>query len=198
MIDFLPELKLDLAKHLVDSRVLLDGFRLINEDSRKSSAYVDSNYIPFYYHLGKYVQPLNFLEVGFGLGLISGCFFKSCKSVNYSCLFQSKKQEYYSERTALKNLKSVYKNKFDFIFGKIEDIPKVDWDLVFFNEEGSYDEILYKLDYVWSNLKLDGILVLDNATMNKDIKKVFDNFHKIKNCQNFLLNTRYGTGILVK
>ena len=71
--DIRDKLEDDLQKQVVSSRILLDRLRLIDEDSRKTAAYLDPNYAGFYYHLGKYIKPQNVIEFGFNLGLLTGC-----------------------------------------------------------------------------------------------------------------------------
>ena len=58
--------------------------------------FADPKYFPFFYHLGKKVQPRKLLEIGFGLGLVSGCFLQGCKSVQEFTAFQDKRDEFYS------------------------------------------------------------------------------------------------------
>jgi hypothetical protein len=79
--DLEKELKLSIEKGAISGRVLLDRFCLIDEQSRKSPAYVDPRYAPFYYYLGKFIEPEKILEVGFDLGLLSSSLMLSCKSV---------------------------------------------------------------------------------------------------------------------
>ena len=62
------------------SRIFLDRMRVLDEDSRKTSAYNDPKYIPFYYWLGTLIKPKSLVEIGFRLGLFSGNFLKSCKT----------------------------------------------------------------------------------------------------------------------
>ena len=85
----------DLKNQYVPSYILLDRLRVIDEDSRKTSSYVDPYYIPFYYYLGKYLKPFNLLEIEVNLGFFSCSFFKSCVDVDSYLGFQSKTKDFH-------------------------------------------------------------------------------------------------------
>ena len=199
---FRPHLESDLKKQLIPSTVLLDTLRLINDGDRKSSAYVDPNYMPFYYHLGKYITPQNMVEFGVGIGFSSACFLKSCKSVKSFLGFQELGSQFYSKRLAARNLKSVYREEMDLYAGRYKDQDLVDkiqsrkWDLVICNEELSYDKHIYILDRIWEQMNLDGYLIMDYVNAHEPAKEAFANFCKIKNRERIVFPTRYGVGIV--
>lgn len=202
------ELKLnvdeDLKKQIVNGRILLDRFKVIDEDSRKTSEYSDPRHFPFYYHLGKYIFPKNVVEIGLDLGFSVGCFLKSCKSVENFFGFKEKDNEFYSSRIAEKNIKSNYKGKIITYVGSIIDenfekiTSKYNWDLIFLNEKMDYDNYLDVLEVLWNYMNLGCYMVFDYISVHKDSEKAFLNFCKIKNVNSIRFNTRYGIGILQK
>lgn len=198
------KLNIDLSRQLVTPSILLDNLRLINEDSRRSSAYVDPLYIPFYYYLGKYLSPKNVFESGTGLGLFITAFLKSCKSVENLFLFQGKEKDFFSFRFAIKNIKSCYRKNTEMYYGDVMDksfnekINEKKWDLALFNDERNYDESMYLFDFIWESLEFDGFMIIDHIESNQSINKAFFNFCKIKNKDPILFKTRYGVGILKK
>jgi len=191
-------------KELVSSRILLNSFRLIDESSRKAASYQDNRYTPFYYHLGKFVQPKHLVEIGFKVGLVSGCFLKSCKSVENFLTFQEKNNDYYSSRLARHNIKDVFKGKFGFYHGQVSDeeflaeYTKEEWDLILVNQEIPYDEQRQQLDLLWENTSLGGLVVMDYIATWQPAKDAFNDFCKVKNREPITFKTRYGTGIVQK
>ena len=202
MFSDLEQIDTDLQRAAVSSTVILDRLCVVNEETRKSSSYVDSNYIPFYYHLGKYITPKNLLEIGVNLGFFSSALFKSCKSVENYLAFQSSTTSFFSKRLMFSNVKSSYKNNFDYYMGSTEDVAfheKVNftkWDLVFLNEERYYDKYAEVLDLAWDNLSETGLIVMDNVITNTASRDAFTSFSKNKNSKIF--KTRYGTGVVSK
>lgn len=202
MFSDLDQIDADLKRAAVSSTVILDGLCVVNEENRKSSSYVDSNYVPFYYHLGKYITPKNFLEIGVNLGFFSSALFKSCKSVENYLAFQSSATTFFSRRLMFSNIKLSYKNNFDYYMGSTEDaafhdkVNSTKWDLVFLNEERYYDKFAEVLDLAWENLSDTGLIVMDNVISNTASRDAFISFAKNKNSKIF--KTRYGTGLVSK
>ncbi len=202
--DLKPRIAKDLELQFIPSTIILDKLRVVNEDSRKASAYVDSTYIPFYYYLGKYIKPKNLIEIGVNLGFFSCAFFKSCETVENYLAYQENVTDYFSKRLVEKNIRDNFKNNFDFHYGFITDqefLNKVNskkWDLAFINEEKYYDKYFVVMDTVWENLSDGGMLVMENTITHSAAKDAFNNFCKVKNRESVIFNTRYGTGIVIK
>ena len=199
---FWKELKKDVEKELIPSSVVLSNMRLIEEASKSSYAYSDPRFIPFYYHLSKYVQPVSMIELGARLGLFSGTFLKGCETVENLVLFQEETKDFYSPKLALKNVRKSYKKQLHFHYGKISDKDfsshlKTDWDLAIINEELDYDTHLYYLEAVWENLNLDGYIVMDWLSRGA-LRQAFEDFCKRVNRQGCVFPTRYGTGMVRK
>lgn len=193
-----------LSKQLVPARILLDKFRIIEENSRKTSAYTDPSWAPFYYYLGSIIKPRNVLEIGFKLGLLSGAFFKGCNTVEKFLGFQEQTEDYYSFRLGRANIKSCYKKEIDLYLGQLTDedfLNKIKgnlWDLVMVNEQKDYDYYRMCLDLVWERTSSNGFILMDYAIAERQGKKAFSDFCKIKNREKYLFKTRYGTGIVQK
>lgn len=201
-MEFTKNLNDLLDRQPVSSKILLNNFRLIDENSRLSASYADPRYLPFYYYLGKFIHPISMIEVGFGLGLASGCFFKSCKSVNNFFSFQEKTEEFYSPKFGIKNIKNNYKNKFSLHIGKMYDDEFIEntknYDFVIINERMGYDHSMSCLEICWKNLEFDGYLVMDSVSAYQPSKESFDNFCKSVSREPVVFKTRYGTGIVRK
>lgn len=201
----LENLLIEKLKNQLPSRSLLDRLRVFDELSRKSSQYQDPNYFPFYYYLSKFISPKSLLQIGLNLGLHSCCFLKGNNSVENFLGFQNKSNIFYNNKLALHNLKDVSKKiNIDYYYGDILDdqfhikLNKINWDLVFINEQIENEEIRKILDVVWNSMSLDGCLVIDYVTYSKNIKELFVGFCKSNNRDYILLPTRYGTGIVMK
>jgi len=202
----ITELKKKLDERLAKQfspRVLLDNLRLIDEASRKTSAYTDPLYLPCYYHLGALIQPKNIIDIGFRLGLFSSCFLKSCKTVKHIFGFQEKTEEYYSCRLGKANVLQIAKKvKIDIHVGTTLDeefITKLHgnkWELCFINQEAGYDKHMSYLDLVWPQMELDGFIVMDYITRHQPAKRAFFDFCKSKNREPVAFQTRYGLGII--
>lgn len=192
-----------LRKQLIPARILLDKFRVIEESSRKAAAYTDPLYVPFYYYLGSLVTPKRVAEFGFRLGLISGSFFRGCRSTEHFLAFQEKSEDYYSSRLAKHNLKSAYKGDVDFYLGTIYDddlenkFIARDWDLVIISDNRDYDYHRAILDLAWNSISDDGMIVSDNLS-SIGVKKAFSDFCQAKNREGEYFSTRYGIGIIQK
>lgn len=199
-MNFKDALQSDLDKQLIHPSTLLGNLRVIDENSRKVSAYVDPLYIPFFYHLGKYVSPVKMVEIGFGLGFCSTSFLRSCKTVERLLIFQEKTKEFYSSKFGEKNVKSVYRQKLQVVVDQPSNLETnlqgEKWELVLFNEEQDYDKSLFYLELAWKYMAFDGFLVVDHVESNDVVKKAFEVFCKMQNRIPTMLRTRYGVGII--
>ena len=194
----------ELDRQTISASTLLSKFRVIDEASRKSAPYVDHRYIPFYYHLGKHVQPKAMLEIGFRLGLFSGCFFKQCQTVEHLLAFQKKPNEYYSVRMGIKNVTDNYKGDMHVYVGAISDdvfiklLEARNWDLVIINEESTYEDHRLLLDLIWPHVSLGGLMTMDYITSHKPAGDIYVDFCKVHRREPVVVSTRYGVGLLEK
>lgn len=205
LAELTEKLRPEFERQLVPSKILLDSFRLSDEASRKIGAYQDPRYLPFYYHLAKFCTPKSLLEIGFRLGLASGCFFKRCDTVEKFLAVQAPLDGgFYSPRLAKANIRDVYKGDFDFYLGEFTDpdfLQKMSgpWDLAFINEDTNHDKHKNCLDLVWNKLAHNGLMVVDHVRKdNKAVRDSLESFCKIHNRTPAYFNTRYGTAIVQK
>lgn len=193
----------DLQKQNISARALLSNMRVVEETSRKTFAYMDNKYAPFYYHLGKYIQPKSLIKIGFRLGLLAGSFLKSCKSVERFLGFQEKDEGHYSSRIGIANIKDLLSSKNISIYhGQLLDesflkmIHCTKWDLAIVNNESNYDKMRLYLDLLWDNINEGGLIVIDYLKSNKKISEIYKDFCKIHNRDQVIINTRYGVGLI--
>ena len=200
--DFKPLLEADLSRQLVGGKFILDRFCVIDEDSRRSPAYVDPNFAGFYYHLGKYIQPTRLLEIGFDLGLLSASLMISCKSVKKFIGFRESGKTFMSPRLGHKNVGKVMKGEKIFHTGNLYDSVFesliLGVDAVVITDESSYDRHLEYLDFLWPCLSENGIIVCEYLDKNKPAKDAYRAFCESKNREPMLFATRYGTGMVQK
>lgn len=193
-----------LEKCLLSGATLLNSFRVLHEHTRVSSAYTDHKYSPFYYYLGEEIKPESVVDIGFGIGIASGCLLKSCESVKEILGFQKQDKEYYSPRLGIKNIKDNFKGKINVYVGQFLDDTFIDlltnhkWDLIIVNEETNYDTYFNYLEKSWENLALDGTLIIEYVKFNAQANKAYDYFCKSKGREPYVFHTRYGTGIITK
>lgn len=193
----------ELSLQKICGKVILDRFCLIDESSRKSPAYIDPNYSGFYYHLGKFLKPSSMMEIGFDLGLLSGSFLTSCKTVNKFFGLRESTNEYVSMRLGKQNIKKAMKGERDFYIGSVYD-KQIElfllggYDLILITEQKSYDKHLEYFDFAWSNLSENGVVVIEYLDGNISAKKAFMAFCKSKSREALVFKTRYGTGLVQK
>lgn len=194
MID--ENLRKDLEKGLIRSKTLLNSFLFLSPLTTKTAAFCDPKYIPFYYHLGKYINPKSFLEIGITLGFFSGSFFQSNKSVEHFMGFQTP-EEPICKRFLVKNIRSVYKNRFDLVINNYscKDIVDYNWDLVLLDKDMNYDIGRTLLDRVWDKINPEGYLVFERL-LEKKRYKIFSDFCKIHQKDPLIFKTRYLVGIV--
>jgi hypothetical protein len=204
LLELKEKLDFEFKKGTVAPHVLLDRLRVIDESSRKTAAYQDPRYIPFYYHLGKFIAPKTLVEVGFGLGFYISCFLKSCKSVEKILAFESETEQFYSPRLGIANVKDTYKKELSVCVGKplddvfIEALGRNSWDLAFINDITSLDTHRNYLELIWEKMNLDGFVVMDYLSRHKIAFDAFTGFCKIVNRKPVFFETRYGVGIVEK
>lgn len=188
---------------LVGGKVLLQDCKLVDENSRKSPAYSDPLYAPFYYHLGKFLCPKSVLTLGFTLGLLERCFFESCKTVErFAVLRVPDPGVYYSPRMGLYNVGRSYKGPVEYHEGSLREdsgtsaVSSGRWGVVFVFEETRFDDALYSMESMWGHLEPGGSMVVENVEDLKPVKKAFHAFADSVGRTPNVFATRYGTGVL--
>lgn len=194
----------DLEGQTVSGRTILDRLRVIDEESRKTAAYLDHRYAPFYYHLGKYIRPKSLMEIGFTLGLLSCSFLTSCKTVEEFCGFKEPSQDFLPLRLGRANVRLVFKGNASFHVGNPYDqhlshiFSPNSWDCIILNDETVYDKHLEYLDVVWPCVSEHGLIVAEYIDRHAPARDAFFAFCESKSRQPVVFATRYGTGILQK
>jgi hypothetical protein len=192
-----------LAKPFVASS-LLCRMRLLDEAYRKTAAYSDPRFIPFYYHLGGLIKPRNLLQIGFGSGVFASCLLRSCDSVKRVLAFQEQGEEFYSPRLGRSNVRDYYKGELYIHVGSTQDdefckiFGSEKWDLTIITEETGYDKSAAYLDLVWPQMEFNGLVVMDYLTRHTPASQAFFDFCKGKSREPVTLKTRYGVGMVQK
>lgn len=177
-----------LSKKSIPPRILLSKFRFIQEESRSSHESLDPSYMPFYYYLGHEFQPKSVCTLELGLGLPLGCLLAGCKPERVMA-FQEKRSEFYSDRLAKANIKSVYRGNLDIHYGELE--MKEKWQCILL--DGNHNQTLFNL--AWDSLEDDGILCIDHI---EKCSQAFQNLYILKRREPVFFPTRYGVGIIQK
>lgn len=188
----------------ISGRVILDRLRLIDENSRKTAPYLDHRYAPFYYHLGKHIEPLSVMEVGFSLGLLSASFFTSCKSTQKFFGYKQNSSDFTPIRIGKSNINLRFKGESYFHIGNFYDQEFIDifspnlWDLIILNDETVYDKHLEYLDVIWPQVSEHGLIIAEYIDRHAPARDAFFAFCESKNRKPIIFETRYGTGLLQK
>jgi len=188
----------------LSGKAMLSTFCMLDEDSRSSPAYSDPRYAPFYYILGQELPVKRVLELGFGIGIASGCYVRGCKTVEHILTFQETGKSYYSPRIGIHNLKSYFKGDLDVYVGKLTDKEFTDrveakkWQLAILNEQKTYDGLMTYLDLMWENMEPLGTIVVEYARSNDVQAAGYEDFCKRTGRAKRLLPTKYGIGVLTR
>lgn len=198
-------LRQQLNAGLINSDVILSGAKLVGDTDHESTSFRDPRYLPFYYHLGKQLQPKVVYQIGAKLGLVGAAFMKSCKSVtdwiamdedrNHRAMVITsnlrlnenpayRTTEYQSGYMGLNDSMLDIKNE------HTEAFPGC--DMSFLSEDFGKDRYLRHLNFLWMILKPEGLLVADYITAND----AFHEFCRVKNREPMIFETRYGVGIV--
>ena len=191
----------DFNKGLLPPKLLLSRFRLLDEQSRESRAYLDSRYLPFYYYLGKHFPKTNLLVLGFGLGLESALYLWDNKVTENLLAIHEPSEEFYFEKYGLSNVRQVWKKDCDLYVGHFTDQSFQDklnkkWDIVLINQE-KYDTCLLYLNTIWSKLNDKALICIDHMD-DEEVKKAYLDFCKFKEKESLIFPTRYGVGVCLK
>lgn len=191
-------------KKSLPSHIFLDRMKVIDEDSRYSLAYNNPTYVPFYYWLGTILKPTTFVEFGFRLGLLSGNFLRSCKTVKCFFALQESNGVYYSDRLGKSNIKDFYKGISYIHIGSCNDdlfetkLKSLEIDLAIINEEENYDKHRMYYDLLWPQISVGGIVVVDYLNRCKASAVAFKDFCTSINTEPVYVNTDYGIGLVSK
>jgi hypothetical protein len=141
------------------------------------------------------------MEIGFNIGLCSGCYLKSCDTVKNFFAFQEPIKNYFPN-IGVKNIKNLYKNNFNLYVGNLidkefENHVSSNFDLIFINQKSNDDKYKLYLDTCWNFMEENGIIVCD--FMNEGNKnEILNSFCYYNNADSINLITRYGVSIIFK
>jgi hypothetical protein len=204
-VELLERINCKLKKQSISSAIILSKFRMISESSRKSSAYTDPRYVPFYYYLSQEIKPKKMVEIGFRLGLLSGVFLMGSKSVERFLAFQKASDDkFYSPRLGKHNIQDHYKGLFDVYVGDISDekfeqlFENDTWDLLIINEETTYDQHMQYLEFAWPRMSSGGFIIMDYINYHKPSGDAYKNFCKVQSRDPVVFDTKYGVGLMEK
>jgi len=191
------EIEKELNKNIISTRQLTYNFKFIDNNSKKTTKYNDDIYIPFFYHLGKFIEPLKVFELGINLSFLSSVFFKSCKKTEYFLGFQQKSKSYFNTNIARSNLAINYNNKYDIYCGELSDeefllLFNKKFDLIIINQEYNYDKMFEITEEFYLNkLNKNGFFVFSDLT-KKNIFDIFKNIVKSYNPTHTVVNHKIG------
>lgn len=183
---------------------MLGTFGMLDESSRLSAAYTDSRYAPFYYHLGQELPCRSLLEIGFGIGIASGCYVRGCKTVEHILSFQKSGKNYYSPRLGIHNVKYYFKGEHKVHVGRVTDLGFSEklsarkWELAILNEEADYDALTTYLDLFWDYVAESGTIVVEYATSNDTVSRAYGDFCLRRGRPKRILPTKYGVGVITR
>lgn len=185
------------------SNVWLHHARLLEEESRLTTAFTDPKYFPFYYYLGKEFPAKRVMEIGFHLALPSFCYCQAVKPDMFLGFHEKLSEGFYSPRLAKSNIR-IHKKSFMFYDGKITDadfqpmIGATEWELAIIDQESSYDQMTLYLEFCWRFLAGRGMIAIDYLYRHEENRKAYLNFCKIWNREPSIMPTRYGVGLIQK
>lgn len=193
-----------MLKQLMSPRTLLGGMRLIDESSRLSGQYQDPNYLPFYFHLGRVINPARIACVGFDLGLQLSCLLKGCSSPKLAFCLQGPSGDFYSPRLALSNIRSVAGNRFpvEVHVGRPhdqrpQDIIRAGVDMALITKGMPSDDLMESMDLCWGGLGSGGAMVVDYLSQGES-EDIFRDFCAGRSVRYHIFRTRYLSGMVLR
>lgn len=175
---------------------------VVDDPTKMVTAYQDPNYLPFYFHLGRVLNPKRVLCVGADLGLQVACLLAGCSDPKSALCIQLPSERFYSPRMALSNIRSATNRYFpasvitaaldsEFLSGSLGK----GFDLSMIVVPMSVDSMMDSMDVCWSSVGDEGVMVVDMLADRKS-SAVFEDFCSSRNLASRIIKTRYGTGIV--
>lgn len=204
-------LKEKLQSKVVSPRMLLSNLKFLNEQSKETIAFSDPMNLPFYYHLGKQLTVGEVFQIGAKdtSAYIGPCFLQSCRSVHNWIVVDESLNPWFAGlvRSNLKNHMTsesdavvLLESNTEFLERKLK---RFSWDMAIVSESCVKDKFSQYLDLAWSNLRDEGLLVVDyisekRPTTSPDLHGAFKKFCRVKNREPVIFDTRYGVGIVIR
>jgi len=193
-----------LANGYIPAKRLLSRFGHVTSSVTRRSFFADPRYYPFYYYLGNEWNPKSILDMSLGSGLSLGCMLLGSPLAERAIGFQKKAKEFYSLRMAKHNIRNVFSGKFDAYAGSLDDpslqsqIKATSWDVIIINEMLTYDDYLSYMRFLWPYLADKGLIIIDHVNYHKPSGQAYYDFCKTFNRDSWLVETKYGVGLVQK
>lgn len=202
--DAAGEIESRLSKGTISSRTVIGRMSLVNQDSSFGPSYQDPYYFPYYFHVGRVLNPARLLCVGLDLGLQAGCVLQGCEQPESIYAIQPPPDHPYSPRIAVANIKKVTGRGFSISIhvGSLGDssfqgIVPSHFDLAFITIPLGVDAMMDHMHQCWDGLKDGGFISVDRLS-NAYAEDIFRDFCKSRSVSFRLFGTRYGCGIAKK
>lgn len=191
-----------MSRAFVTPSALLSKMSVVDSSSKTTSAYQDPNYLPFYFHLGRVLNPKSVFCLGPEIGLQVGCLLEgSSNSVSATCV-QPPSDSFYPARLALSNIRFATSRRFPVslhigdLSGEVASkVVGERFDLAMIAIRMTVDAAMDSMAFCWSLLGEDGVMVVDMLDEGK-VGLVFEDFCRARNLDRAFVKTRYGTGIV--
>ena len=198
------EIESRLSKGTISSRTVLGRMSLVDQESSAGPSYQDPSYFPYYFHVGRVLNPARLLCVGLDLGLQAGCVLQGCESPELMSAIQPPPGHPYSPRIAVANIRKVTSRGFSISVhvGGLADpyfagiLPSY-FDLAFVTSPLGADSMMDHMHQCWDGLKEGGFISVDRLS-NVGAEDIFRDFCKSRSVPFRLFGTRYGCGIAKK
>ena len=182
---------------IMQSSTLLSRAKFIDISSKESAAFNDPRYFPFYYYLGSQISTKKVCQIGSKLGLIGLCFLQGNKTVENWLVLEKQIKDIKIPFNIIKSNFFISGNKnVELNYINLSECNKK-FELCMLTEKYNCEEIKHYLEYLWSSLSPEGLLVVDYI-QDDAVKDVFFDFCRVKNREPMIFNTRYGVGILTR
>jgi hypothetical protein len=191
-----------MGRSSISPRALLSRMSIVDDPAKMATAYQDPNYLPFYFHLGRVLDPKRVFCVGAELGLQVACLLAGCSIPESALCLQPPSERFYSPRMALSNVRSATNRHFpvSVVTASLDSKPVSGligkgFDLSMIVVSMSVDALMDSMNICWSSVGDDGVMVVD-MLIDRKSSAVFDDFCRSHNLSSRVLKTRYGTGIV--
>lgn len=198
------EIESRLSRGVISPRTVLGRMSLAGEESSMGPSYGDPAYFPYYFHLGRVIDPARLLCVGLELGLQAGCVLQGCESPASMFAVQPPPSHPYSPRIAVSNVKKAAGRRFpvsvhvgdtgDPSFPGFGPEP---FDLAIITPHLPPDPMMDHLHQCWDALSDGGFISVDRLSQ-AEAGEVFRDFCRSRSVDFRIFKTRYGSGIARK
>lgn len=190
-----------MSRGFLSPSALLARMSVVDSPSKAATAYQDPNYLPFYFHLGRVVDPASVFCIGAEIGLQVGCLLEGCGNPRSATCLQPPSDSFFPSRLALSNIRSAAGRRFPVSLhsGDLNEfvaraVGGERFDLAMVVVPMPVDLMMDSMDLCWSVLVEDGLMVVDMLDEGR-AGPVFADFCRARNLKSAVVKTRYGTGI---